>query len=494
MDMNWARDSGSLKSVTLALHRRKRKFHFGRILAENRLNFYQTQLNSPSMSLDLSPKDYWSATTRSTIKERCKFMFNNELLSDVKFRVVVRGGSKSMEKIPAHKFLLAISSPVFYAMFYGELAEKNDFIDVSDCDHKSLLELFRFVYSDEVNLNADNAMQVLYLAKKYMLPSLADKCSEFLRENLNASNVFHVLPNVQKYEEKDLEKHCWQVIDKQTDEAVKSDGFVTIEKSMLEELVERDSLNVREVELFKAVDCWATKECEKQGLAAEGSVKRKILGERIVKAIRFPVMNQQEFADVVLDFDILTKKESFDLMKYFSSVLKFPMGFSEATRPGSIQRIKTGRFGSIKDVILLCTLDWTNSIVVSVDKTIKLLAVRLFGSENNEYSVTLTVNDSDGVALATKTCEFMSQSVQSETGDYQGSDIAFEPPVALQAGIQYSLNASIRGQACQYGEVGFNRVEHAGVTFFFANNSGAEDWHDNSILTGQFSDLVFTVN
>ena len=235
------------------------------------------------MSLDLSREDYWSAITRCTIRERCKFMFNNELLSDVKFQVVDRdseGGSKSIKKIPAHKFLLAISSPVFYAMFYGELAEKKDSIDVSDCDHKSLLELFRFVYSDEVNLNADNVMQVLYLAKKYMLPSLSDKCSEFLRENLDASSVFHVLPDAKKYEEKDLENHCWQVIDKDTDEALKSDGFVAIEKSMLEELVERDSLNVREVELFKAVDCWATKECEKQGLAAEGSVKRKILGER----------------------------------------------------------------------------------------------------------------------------------------------------------------------------------------------------------------------
>ena len=66
----------------------------------------------------------------------------------------------------------------------------------------------------------------------------------------------------------------------------------TIEKSVLEELVKRDSLNVREVELFKAVDCWAKKECKKQGLAAEGFVKRRILGERIVKAIRFPVMEQ----------------------------------------------------------------------------------------------------------------------------------------------------------------------------------------------------------
>ena len=57
-------------------------------------------------------------------------------------------------------------------------------------------------------------MQLMYLAKKYMLPSLADKCSAYLKENLDASNVFTVLPDVQKYEEKALLDHCWKVIEK----------------------------------------------------------------------------------------------------------------------------------------------------------------------------------------------------------------------------------------------------------------------------------------
>ena len=57
--------------------------------------------------------------------------------------------------------------------------------------------------------------------------------------------------------------HCWKVIENETEEAVKADGFVTIERSVLEELVEKDSLNIKEVELFKAVDRWAGKQCEK---------------------------------------------------------------------------------------------------------------------------------------------------------------------------------------------------------------------------------------
>ena len=86
-------------------------------------------------------------------------MLNNELFSDVKF-VVRKSDSESESKqvIPAHKFVLSIGSPVFEAMFYGELAENRDSIELPDCEYESLLELFRHMYSDEVNLSGNNVM------------------------------------------------------------------------------------------------------------------------------------------------------------------------------------------------------------------------------------------------------------------------------------------------------------------------------------------------
>ena len=59
-------------------------------------------------------------------------MFNNDLFSDVKFVVqtAAQGESESKQVIPAHKFVLSISSPVFEAMFYGELAETTDSIEL----------------------------------------------------------------------------------------------------------------------------------------------------------------------------------------------------------------------------------------------------------------------------------------------------------------------------------------------------------------------------
>ena len=438
------------------------------------------------MSFDAIKEEFWQSAARSTIKERCKSIFNREILSDVKF--VVRDSQGGSKRIPAHKFVLAISSPVFFAMFYGELAETKDSVEISDCEYESFLELLRFIYSDEANLNPDNVMQLMYLAKKYMLPSLADQCSSFLQENLDASNVFLVLPDAQKYEERDLLDHCWKVIEKKTKEAVKSDGFATIERSVLEELVEKDSLNIREVELFKAVDCWAGKECKKQGLRAEGSVKRRILGERIVKGIRFPVMEQKEFADIVLDSNILTQRETHSLMKYFSSVLKTPVGFSEAVRVGQLKKIS--RFE-------LFAFGWAysasaNSIGIKVDKDITLHAVRLFGSENSEYSVSLTVRDMGRREIITVTKgNVLSKPMQSELGSYQGYEIAFDPPISLKANTGYCrFEAKITGPRSWFGKGGCYQVKHSGVLFSFG--SYTSKGFETSVEAGQFSEFVFT--
>ena len=288
----------------------------------------------------MSTPENWQ-TTRPTIQERTKFLLNNDRLSDVKFVVrkfngKTQSGSITFVKkvIPAHKFVLSIGSPVFEAMFYGELAETQASIELPDCEYESLLELFRYLYSDEINLSGSNVMNVLYLAKKYMVPSLADKCSKYLRDHLDASNVFNILPMAQKYEEKELTDRCWEVIDNRSEEAVKSDEFTTIEHTLLEAVVSRDTLSINEIDLFEAVDLWATKKCRNQGLEANGEEKRRILGEKVVKAIRFPLMKQQEFASVVPDTNILTPHEVIDFFKFFNSAAGAPEGFSQKNRSG----------------------------------------------------------------------------------------------------------------------------------------------------------------
>ena len=445
------------------------------------------------MSVD---KKNWQ-TTRPTIRERSKFVFNNDLFSDVKFVVqkAAQGESESKQVIPAHKFVLSIGSPVFEAMFYGELAETTDSIELPDCDYDSLLELFRYMYSDEVILSGSNVMGVLYLAKKYMLPSLADKCTKYLQDNLHPSNVFSILPSAQKCEEKSLVDRCWEVIDKQTEQAVKSDGFATIERSLLEAVVVRDTLTIEEIELFKAVDLWATKASERQGLAADGASKRRILEERIIKGIRFPTMKQEEFASVVLDSDILTKEEIASIIKHLSSVSSFPVGFPETKRcslqfHGGIQQCY--RLRSLSCFLSSLYSGKTDAICLSVDKDIVLHGVCLLGRENGSYFVELDVTESCSESIvASKTKHFSSELIQGKNYSYHGYRVFFDKKIILKKNTMYHIRAKISGPPSFWGNIGCSTVQCSGVTFKFINSEYSQNGTDT--CQGQFPEFLFSV-
>ena len=112
----------------------------------------------------------WHAK-RGTVVERNKYMFNNPLLSDIKFSFP---GNDTI--IPAHKYVLAVSSSVFFAMFYGDLAETRDTIDIIDCDPDTFLSFLRFIYCDEaIFKDTDSVVKVMLLADKYDVPSLTSE-------------------------------------------------------------------------------------------------------------------------------------------------------------------------------------------------------------------------------------------------------------------------------------------------------------------------------
>ena len=439
--------------------------------------------------------DQWQ-TKCLTISERTRFIFNNELLSDVKFIVPASNSeSESRKMIPAHKFVLAIGSPVFYAMFFGEMAETKNSIELPDCEYESLLELFRYLYTDEVNLTGSNVMHVLYLAKKYMLPSLAEKCGAYLQENLEASNVFSILPLATKFDDQDLENRCWEVIEKHTEEAVTSDEFVTLDRSLVESVVKKEVLNVKEAELFKAVDRWATKEIERQRLIPDGETKRRIIGEELLNAIRFPLMSQKEFLSVVPN-NILTTKEMFDLMKHYNSMLTSPLQFSASPRT---RRVGTcHRFLSFRKP---GTIRWwyvknrSDRICFTVNKDIHLIGVEHFGNEGETYTVrTQLIDTVSGSCVANKSEVYRSEEKHQEITNYYGFTVLFDDEVPIKQNICYEVVSLVNGIPSWSGDEGKSTVECFGITFTFHDTKEKTDNNKTDVNRGQFPVLLFKVD
>ncbi|XP_078379005.1 BTB/POZ domain-containing protein 6-like [Oculina patagonica] len=410
-------------------------------------------------------------------KERCKSMFNNEILSDVKFVVQAsrnsENGAESDNKrskiaIPAHKFLLSIYSPVFFAMFCGAMAETREHIDLPDCEYEGMLELLRFIYTDEVCLNGNNVMQVLYLAEKYMIPSLTSECTEYLGKNLDLSDVFCVFKHAEQYEKKDLLCHCWDLIDKETEEALKSNEFLSMEKSFLNQLVERNRLTIREVDLFKAVDCWAKEECKRQQLDGNGSVKRQVLGEQVVKNIRFPTMKQNEFKDVVLPSQILEKEETSNIMEYFRCRETSAVGFPVVQRLGPL--LRCCRFKSFLHGPIYKNYSEDNDwLDVRVDKDIVFHGVSLLGDDDGIFNVELTVvvGDEDGCGEVCQSGTFTSRRKECSAGFYYGFDVILDEPFALTTDLSVAINVSVDGPGYYPGNEALDTVDISGVKFVF---------------------------
>lgn len=78
--------------------------------------------------------------SRKEVRQRAQYLLETGQWSDCKFLV---GSESNQQVLEAHKLFLAISSPVFEAMFYGNMAEKNDTIPILDVQpdaFKALLE------------------------------------------------------------------------------------------------------------------------------------------------------------------------------------------------------------------------------------------------------------------------------------------------------------------------------------------------------------------
>ena len=260
-------------------------------------------------------------TNCTSISQRTKYIFNTALLSDVKFIVPVSNGESKSKVIPAHQLVLAIGSPVFFAMFYGQMADPTrDSIELPDCDYESLLELFLI-----------------------------------------------------------------------------SDDFVATERSLGESVVKREKLNVKEVELFKAVNRWAQKEIEEQRIVTDGNAKRRIIGEEILKEIRSPLMLEKEFASFVIDSNILNMQEVGVMIKHYNQVQTSPLPYLQSPRIVVLKRVCRFKYFTPHSATGTTGM-WSYSavpdnLVLDLNKDVRLHGVQHFGREGCEYTVSMETKD-----------------------------------------------------------------------------------------------------
>ncbi|KAL7992925.1 hypothetical protein Chor_017181 [Crotalus horridus] len=443
--------------------------------------------SSPLLPGPREPAYNWQAT-KPTVQERFAFLFNNEVLSDVHF--LVGKGRAGAQRIPAHRFVLAVGSAVFDAMFNGGMATTSTEIELPDVEPAAFLALLKFLYSDEVQIGPETVMTTLYTAKKYAVPALEAHCVEFLKKNLRADNAFMLLTQARLFDEPQLASLCLENIDKNTSDAINAEGFTDIDLDTLVAVLERDSLGIREVRLFNAVVRWAEAECQRQQWQLIPENKRKALGKAL-SLIRFPLMTIEEFAAGPAQSGILTDREVVSLFLHFTVNPKPRVEFID--RPRCCLRGKECSINRFQQVESRWGYSGTSDrIRFSVNKRIFIVGFGLYGSIHGptDYQVNIQIIHTDSNTVLG----------QNDTGfSCDGSSntfrVMFKEPVEILPTVSYTACATLKGPDSHYGTKGLRKVVHESpttgtktcFTFCYAagNNNGT------SVEDGQIPEIIF---
>lgn len=342
------------------------------------------------------------------------------------------------------------------------------------------------MYYDEVQLTTDNAPEVLFLARKYLIPSLAEICTEFILNNLNAENTLPVLNHCCMLGvSKGLEKQCWTIIDQHASQIAQDDQLIEIDHGTLSAFLKRDTLVAKETVLFRAAVKWAGRECQRLAIPLTVENKRSVLGDAFY-SIRFPLMSMKEFTEDVAQSSFLSHEEVANMYigynsNFRSCNIRFPT--EPRAEPAQDTPFRCPRFESTALRPKWKAVAPQHSMVkFNVKQPISITGVALFTAvtQSTTQLVKVELRDNNGSVLSTHHADLIKH---HNDGDFH--DILFPSGITLQSDVTYSVTAMSEEVLERYGEGPISEITCEGIDVQFLVESGDEEEN------GQIPELLF---
>ncbi|KAH7942229.1 hypothetical protein HPB49_022255 [Dermacentor silvarum] len=253
--------------------------------------------------------------------------------TDFEFRVKLEDHPDIPERrFRAHKVFLAMRNEVFHAMFFGDLAEKNEVV-ITDVHPDGFDLLLRYLYSGKPKMkNIDDALHARFAAKKYLVQGLVDACSLYIENNLKPDRLCSFIDYYMESREPEMDAIAETLLtsSKAPDILTSKEFNVALEETV-RYIVERIR-KVSEDSVTRAVFGWAQEQCVKS-MQSESPLEVKALMRTFFPKLRFLTMTAEEFVVGPGSWDLLEDAENLALLR---NIVKrgsqpLPEGFCNVT-------------------------------------------------------------------------------------------------------------------------------------------------------------------
>eukprot|EP00898_Chlorokybus_atmophyticus_P003444 jgi/Chlat1/40/ChrspC234757S00921 len=216
------------------------------------------------------------------VLSRLSKLLEDPLCSDT--TIIVDG-----ERFQAHKAILMMHSDVFRCMFQSGMREAEvGEVELKDMDAAAFVAVLQFMYSGQLAVPAESAVDVRVIADRLQVDRLVAFCDSYLASAVNDKTCCDLLIKATYYGMKDLEQECLLHIVSSFDTVAASEGFLRLGVEHVKHILSRDDLNVElELDAFQAVMCWV-----------EADAGREIHLEDIFRLIRWPVIDAADLAAI----------------------------------------------------------------------------------------------------------------------------------------------------------------------------------------------------
>ncbi|KAJ5079372.1 hypothetical protein M0811_04393 [Anaeramoeba ignava] len=218
-----------------------------------------------------------------------------------------------------HKSILSSRSQYFKSLFNSKMKEyQENKLILKDVSSSILSSILNYLYSGKIEINLENAIEILIFSSKYLIDELINVTSKFIENNLQIETIVDVLKLSESMNFNQLFDSSYQFISENFQEFIKTSFFLELEENHLNFILSNDLISINEFEIFQSIIKWGKHKSNiNQEKELNKKEKEKLQNQisNIIHKIRFIDFSEQELEDTLKE-DLISNQVSEKLIEF----------------------------------------------------------------------------------------------------------------------------------------------------------------------------------